>query len=68
MVGKAIFVQTTARSCFCVQICFSDQTLKSLEKTELTRIRFNSVLFGCTSANLIELFSYKWSIGVILSL
>ena len=24
--------------------------------------------YGCTSANLIELFSYKWSVGVILSL
>jgi len=23
---------------------------------------------GCTSANLIELFSYKWSVGVILQL
>ena len=44
MAGKAIFVQTIARDCFCIQICFSIQTLKSLEKTEFNRIRFNSAL------------------------
>ena len=43
--GKTIFEQTTVHNCFCVRICFSVQTLKSLEKTELNRIRFNSVLF-----------------------
>ena len=31
-------------------------------------IQFALLRRGCTSANLIELFSYKWSVGLILSL
>ena len=48
-----------------LQIPLNKLSANKLKKEQRTVVPF---LIGCTSANLIELFSYKWSIGVILSL
>lgn len=51
--------------------CFeiiNGKNLEEIKENSFEREKFKRVSGDCGGANLIELFSYKWSIGVILSL
>ena len=52
----------------CLEI-INGKNLEEIKENSFEPKKFKRVSSGCTGgANLIELFSYKWSIGVILSL
>ena len=51
----------------CLEI-INGKNLEEIKENSFEPKKFKRVSSGCTSANLIELFSYRWSVGVILSL
>ena len=51
----------------CIEIA-NGKNLEEIKENSFERKKFKRVSSDCTTANLIELFSYKWSVGVILSL
>ena len=51
----------------CLEI-INGKNLEEINKNSFEQDMFKRVSSGCTNANLIELFSYKWSVGVIIKL
>ncbi|MBE5754132.1 MAG: hypothetical protein E7340_02190 [Clostridiales bacterium] len=51
----------------CLEI-INGKNLQEIKENSFEPKKSKRVSSGCTSANLIELFSYKWSVGIILSL
>ena len=51
----------------CLEI-INGKNLEEIKENSFEPKKFKRVSSGCTSAKLIELFSYKWSVGVILNL